>query len=472
LAHLRRSCHIAPTPPSTTHASDLDLPVATVGLRPAVRFALAATLTLAYVAFAFIVSQPWRHDLRVELSVLASWVIPLMLAYVPSLVIGFLCFTLILTHYRPPEIDRAPAGPWPAASWPSVTIVVAAWNEEETIAGTLARLGELRYDGDLSVILADNNSSDRTAERADEVAARLGLDYRRIFEPAQGKWRALNSALAEVETPIVVTLDADTYLHREALRYIVARVASRPQDQHVSACAGALIPENPTSNFLTRMQTWDYRLGINGVKAMQAAYNSTLVAEGAFSAYWCEDVRAVGGWPDAIGEDIVLTWGILARRSLVLYEPIALGFTTVPEKLARFTSQRSRWARGMFEGISVHPPRTQPRFLAKAVASIDYLVPLLDIGFLFFWVPGLILFLLGYPLIFGWWTLLVLPVTFLIYACMRVWQTHHVFRRLELRPERDTRGFLGYALIYQAITSAAALRGYWRQIRRAGRAWR
>ncbi len=155
-----------------------------------------------------------------------------------------------------------------------------------------------------------------------------------------------------------------------------------------------------------------------------------------------------------------------------MYEPVALGFTSTPEKLARFTSQRSRWARGMFEGIRV-TRRTRSRASSpKAVASIDYLVPLLDIGFLFFWVPGVILFLFGYPLIFGWWSLLVLPVTFLIYACMRVWQTHHIFRRLDMHPERNTRGFFGYVFIYQGITSAAALRGYWQYLRGGRRRWR
>ena len=68
------------------------------------------------------------------------------------------------------------------------------------------------------------------------------------------------------------------------------------------------------ATFVTRMQQWDYRLGINGVKRMQAAYNTALVAQGAFSAYWTSDLRAVGGWPDAIGEDIVLTWTMLGSR--------------------------------------------------------------------------------------------------------------------------------------------------------------
>jgi len=58
----------------------------------------------------------------------------------------------------------------------------------------------------------------------------------------------------------------------------------------------------------------------------------------------------------------------------------------------------------MLQGLRTHPPPEQPRVLAKLVAGIDYLVPFLDIGVIFFWVPGVILFLFGYPLIFGWWS--------------------------------------------------------------------
>ena len=195
-----------------------------------------------------------------------------------------------------------------------------------------------------------------------------------------GKYRALNAALATVSTPLVASVDADTLLHRDSLSYLIARVGGRPQDQHTCACAGALVAGNPTINLLTRMQGWDYRLGINGIKRMQSAYNSALVAQGAFSAYWTEDLRAVGGWPDAIGEDIVLTWTLMEARGVVQYEPTALGFTQVPERGRRFINQRSRWARGMIEGLKTNPPQNQPRVQAKLVAGIDYLVPLLDNG--------------------------------------------------------------------------------------------
>jgi hypothetical protein len=111
-------------------------------------------------------------------------------------------------------------------------------------------------------------------------------------------------------------------------------------------------------------------------------------------------------------------------------------------------------------------------FLAKLVAGIDYLVPLLDIGIIFFWVPGVILFLFGYPLIFGWWSMLLLPVTLVIFGFMQRWHARHVFRTLDIHPQSDKRGFLGYLFAYQVLTSAAALRGYGQHIVGSSRRWK
>ncbi|HEY7197543.1 MAG TPA: glycosyltransferase [Gaiellaceae bacterium] len=440
-------------------------------MRPTVTFVIAVALTVAYVGFGVWVSGTWRGELEDAIGPVMAWVIPILLAYVPGVVIGFLMATLLVTRYREPDL-APPGGTWPEGEWPPVTVVVAAWNEEDAIGRTFGRIAELSYDGPIEVVLADNHSTDRTAERAADAANRHELRYRRVYEPSAGKHRALNTALATVTTPLVVSVDADTYLQRDALRFLVARVASTPQDQHASACAGALIPENPTTNIVTRMQQWDYRLGINGVKRMQAAYNSALVAEGAFSAYWTDDLRAVGGWPDAIGEDIALTWTLMAKRGIVQYEPVALGFTVVPEKLGHLLRQRSRWARGMFEGLRGNPPYTQPRVLAKFIAGIDYLVPLLDFGLIFFWVPGVILFVFGYPLIFGWWSMLLLPITLVVFGLLRHWQERHVFRRLSIHPDPDRRGFFAFLFIYQVLTSAAALRGYGQYVLGSTRRWR
>ena len=78
----------------------------TLGMRPTVRFAVASTLTAAYVAFAVNASQGWRGDLEQAIGPVMSWVIPLMLAYIPSVLIGFLAFTLLTTRYRAPALVR------------------------------------------------------------------------------------------------------------------------------------------------------------------------------------------------------------------------------------------------------------------------------------------------------------------------------------------------------------------------------
>jgi hypothetical protein len=106
------------------------------GLRPTLRFTAAATLTVAWVAFAVWFSHPWRDELEDAIGPITAWVIPTLLAYIPGLVIGFLCFTLLLTRYRPPPLE-APAGPWPEGQWPPITVIVAAYNEERAIEGTL-----------------------------------------------------------------------------------------------------------------------------------------------------------------------------------------------------------------------------------------------------------------------------------------------------------------------------------------------
>jgi biofilm PGA synthesis N-glycosyltransferase PgaC len=428
-------------------------------------------LTVVYVGTAMTVSAPWRSDLEAAIGPVMAWVIPILLAYIPGLVIGFMISTLITLRYRVP-VPGPPVGSCSPGRWPPLTVVVAAWNEEHVIAATFERVAATQYGGSVEVVLADNNSTDATALVASETAKRCGMTYRRVFEANAGKHHALNTALATVSTPLVVTVDADTLLHPEALTYLVGRVTSRPQDQHVCACAGALIVNDEGDNLLTRMQGWDYRLGINGVKRMQSAYNSALVAQGAFSAYWTDDLRAVGWWPDAIGEDIVLTWTLMDSRGIVQYEPCALAFTAAPRQVVQLMRQRSRWARGMFESLGRVPPRRQPRVLAKLVSSIDYLVPLLDIGYVFFWIPGFILFLFGYPLLFSWWSMLVIPITLVIFGLMRRWQERNVFRRLGVSPQPDVGGFLGYLFLYQAITSTAALRGYAQHAIGTTRRWR
>ena len=68
--------------------------------------------------------------------------------------------------------------------------------------------------------------------------------------------------------------------------------------------------------------------------------------------------------------------------------------------------------------------------------------------------------------------MLLLPITLAVFGFLQRWQARHVFRTLDIHPQSDKGGFLGYLLAYQVLTSAAALRGYGQYLVGSGRRWK
>ena len=265
------------------------------------KFVVAVVAALAWLGAAVALSIPWQHQLSQHIGVVGAWVVIALLAFLPGFLVAFLAASLLLDRQPQLRVRNPTTG---------VTIVIAARNEEAGIADTIRYATRTDYDGPVTIVLADNGSTDRTCAVARATAVELGIDLVVTHEATPGKAHALNRALDAVTTAYVITVDADTLLHPEALRRLVSRLETAPED--TVAVAGSVLVRNSRQNFLTRMQEWDYFLGIAAVKRVQGLYQSTLVAQGAFSLYRTEHVRDIGGWPDAIGEDIVVTWRLMA----------------------------------------------------------------------------------------------------------------------------------------------------------------
>lgn len=92
------------------------------------------------------------------------------------------------------------------ATWPSVTAVVCAYNEERHIGDCLASLAGVRYPG-LQVVVCDDGSTDRTLE----LARRSGFEVLALDHG--GLSAARNAGLAAAEGEIVAYLDADAACH-------------------------------------------------------------------------------------------------------------------------------------------------------------------------------------------------------------------------------------------------------------------
>ena len=430
-------------------------------LSVAAKFGISIAFAIVWVGMSARISLPWVDELTIAVGPIMAWTIVMLVAYLPGFIMSFMTMSLVLDRQPPLRV----ADPTTA-----VSVIIAARNEEAGIADTIRYVACGDYAGPVTIFLADNGSTDATCEVARATAAELGIELRIVREATPGKSHALNAALKQVTTPYVVTVDADTLLHPEALRRLVSRLESAPVD--TVAVAGSVLVRNSRANLLTRMQEWDYYLGITAVKRMQGLYQSTLVAQGAFSLYLTERVRLIGGWPDAIGEDIVVTWRLMERGERVLFEPTSVAFTDAPTSVRHFMIQQARWARGMFEGLTTVPPWKQPRMLTKLIAGVDLLIPFLDIGYALIWLPGVVLFFFGIPLIVSVWTLVVLPITLIVYGGLRSYQSRRVFGPLDLAVRQNRVGYIAFLLTYQVICSIAALQGYVQHFAGTGRRWK
>ena len=427
------------------------------------KFVISLIISILWVIFSYYVSKQWISDLsEVTSSIFLAIFIIAGIAYVPGFMNAFLVSSLLL--------DKQPKF---KVTYPTddVTILVAAYNEEVGIFNTLSYIKNQSYNGKINTIVINNNSNDNTCLEVERAKKELNMDILLLHENTPGKFNALNHGLKFVKTKYVITLDADTLIHKEAVNYLISRIKSSPND--VCAVAGSMLVRNSRDNLLAKIQEWDYFLSIASIKRMQGLYQGTLVAQGAFSLYDTSVVKSVGGWSDAIGEDIVLTWKMLKEGYRVYFEPHAVAFTDVPIKLSHFVKQRSRWARGMIEALREVKPWQQSSIYYKFLTGIDLLIPYMDFSYTFFWIPGVILavFFQKYYIV-GPMMLLVFPLTLISFYILYYYQANVVFKNLNLKVRKNILGFFIFILCYQIVMSPVSLYGYVQELIGAKRVWK
>jgi len=421
------------------------------------KYVLAMAFSLCWFVFTVWLALPWMRDL----AELTNWTVAIVIvggiALVPGLMNAFLAVSLLLDR-RPPRrsFDR----------YPGITILIAAYNEEQSIRETLHSLALQNYPGELEVLVIDDASTDRTAG----VVESMRYPWLRLLrQPTNlAKSAALNRGLAAARFDLIVTLDADSYLYKDALHNLVERYLSDPPGTR--AVAGSILVRNSRRNWVTKAQEWDYFDGIAATKRMQSFYHGTLVAQGAFSIYDRNALEAIGGWAECVGEDIVLTWAMLARGWRIGHAEDACCFTNAPEGLAMFASQRRRWARGMMEAFRRHPRILLIPRLSTFFVYWNLLFPWLDFAYTAAFIPGLVLACFGIYWIAGPMTLALLPMSLLMNFLMyRI--SARMFDAQGLRVRRNISGFLIYAFAYSLILQPVSVGGYVSELLGLRKSW-
>lgn len=350
-----------------------------------------------------------------------------------------------------------------------VTVLVPVYNAENLIKKTLESIKNQKYNGRIYINIIDDGSTDNSIKVIEDM--NLDSNVTLIELKHKGKANALNEGLKRVKTNYTITVDSDTVLHPLAIRNIMHKLVNSGKD--TAATAGSLFVKNAKKSFITKLQQWDYTLGIFGVKLVQSGYNSTLVAQGAFSAYKTQLVREIGGWQDCVGEDIVLTWQLLSKGYKTNFAKNAVAFTEVPENLRSLGKQRKRWARGMIEAFKRVKVYTSKKmnFKSKFLMSLNILFPFTDLALLIFVPLGLILLACCNPLLIGWISLLVIPLGLLLCALIEI-KRNNMMKEIDCKLEKRSKlAFIFYILIYAFILSPYCLAGYIAELFNSKKKW-
>jgi glycosyltransferase involved in cell wall biosynthesis len=129
-----------------------------------------------------------------------------------------------------------------------ITVLIPCHNEAEAIATVISRFPrrQLKLQGyELDIVVIDNNSTDQTAEIAEQAGARV------IRETRQGKGRAIQAGFYAIspDTDFVVMLDGDnTYAADEILR-LVEPLASGFADAIIGSRMAGHMTEDSMSGF-------------------------------------------------------------------------------------------------------------------------------------------------------------------------------------------------------------------------------
>jgi len=233
--------------------------------------------------------------------VIAFWVSTGLLFYTH---LGYPLLLALVARVRRPTVAAAPV----AADLPSVSVIVAAYAEQDVISARVANLRGLQYPSDrLEVIVACDGSPDATAERAREAGADVVLEL-----PRGGKIRAQDAGVARAHGEIVAFSDANAVWEPEALNRLVTPFTN-PRVGYVCGDVRFVNEQGTNQEGLY----WRYEMA---VRALESRVRSVTGGNGAIYATRHGSYLVVD---PIMGHDLSFPFNMVKRGWLAVYVPDA-----------------------------------------------------------------------------------------------------------------------------------------------------
>ena len=272
---------------------------------------------------------------------------------------------------------------------PPVSILVPAHNEELSITDSVRSLLQLEYP-ELEVIVINDGSSDGTlpalcrdfAMIPAALAWRPQLPCKPIrglyvspLEPRLllvdkengGKSDALNAGLNMARSPYFCTVDADVVLEPDALLRVMAPVLNSRAlvlgtggiVRVVNGCTiqdGRMRQVSLPTRGVEVLQVIEYLRGFLFGREGWSALQALLIISGAFGVFSRAVAMEIGGYrTDTVGEDMDLVVRMhrrlreTSRPYRILFVPVPVCWTQVPQSFRILARQRRRWQKGLLD---------------------------------------------------------------------------------------------------------------------------
>ena len=280
------------------------------------------------------------------IALLVFWTCAALVVY------SYVIYPLLLMALASRSKPRVPLDPVREEDLPSVSVLIAAHNEESVIRSRVENLLELDYPREkLELVIASDSSRDGTVEIVREYAER---SVRLVeFTERTGKAAVLNAVIPTLKGEITVLSDANTMMDPAAVR----NLARWFRDPQVGVVCGKLVLTDPTTGRNVDGLYWRYETFL---KRCEGRIGGLLGANGGI--YALRRTLFQGIPRDTIVDDFVTP--LLARvrtECALIYDETAVAYEETPPEIGAEFRRRARIGAGGFQSLALLWPLLNPR---------------------------------------------------------------------------------------------------------------
>lgn len=234
------------------------------------------------------------------------------------------------------------------SNFPSVSILISAYNEEKVIEKRVMNLVNQDYDQNkIEILIGSDCSSDKTNEILTDLSNRFSNIRVIIFNERRGKGAVLNDLVTLAKNEILIFSDANTEFDVDAIKKLVLHF----NNSNIGGVSGKLILIDSKSNFHSGVEEKNYWNYENFIKESEGKLGILIGANGGIFAIR-KSLYTTIPVDKPVTDDFFISLSVLQKGYQFVYEPNAKATEYVAKDLESEFKRKVRFASTNFQTIS------------------------------------------------------------------------------------------------------------------------